>query len=142
MSAEGEVREASEAFYAALNRMGNGVKGAMAEAWSHGNQVTVMHPIGGRTTGWDSVRESFDRVAGMASDAKVELKDQYIQVLGDVAYELGVERGAFKMAGHEVSLDHRVTNIYKRETGGWKVVHHHTDISSGMLDVLSRLQPQ
>lgn len=141
MSAENEVRKASEAFYAALNRMGNGVKGAMAEVWSHGPQVTAMHPIGGRTTGWDAVRESFDKVAGIASDAEIGLKDQCIQAFGDVAYELGVEFGKFKMAGKDVNLEHRVTNIYKREGGGWKVIHHHTDTSQGMLDILSRLPP-
>jgi ketosteroid isomerase-like protein len=61
-------------------------------------------------------------------------------VHGDMAYELGVERGEFKMAGHPVSLEHRVTNIYRREAGTWKLVHHHTDTSPGMLDVLKRLQ--
>ena len=141
MSAESDVRKASENFYAALNRMGNGEKGAMSGTWSHGLTVTAMHPIGGRTTGWEAVRDSFDQVAGMASDAKIGLKDQFIQVHGDMAYELGVEHGGFKMAGHHVSLEHRVTNIYKREAGGWKLIHHHTDTSPGMLDVLSRLQP-
>ncbi|MBS0508111.1 MAG: hypothetical protein JSR53_12080 [Proteobacteria bacterium] len=34
-----------------------------------------------------------------------------------------------------------MTNIYKREAGGWRLVHHHTDLSAGMLDVLRRLQP-
>jgi ketosteroid isomerase-like protein len=142
MSAESEVRNASEMFYAALNRMGNGVLGAMAQVWSHGSQVTAMHPIGGRTTGWDAVRDSFDQVAGMAKDAKIGLKDQHIQVVGEMAYELGVEFGTFMMAGHEVKLEHRVTNIYKREGGAWKVVHHHTDTSAAMLEVLSRLQSQ
>jgi ketosteroid isomerase-like protein len=33
-----------------------------------------------------------------------------------------------------------VTNIYRREAGGWRVVHHHTDVSSEMLDVLARLK--
>lgn len=142
MSTEGEVRKASEMFYAALNRMGNGEKGAMTDVWSHGAAVTAMHPIGGRTTGWDSVRDSFDQVAGMASDAKIGLREQFIQVLGDMAYELGVEHGEFKMAGQHVSLEHRVTNIYKREASGWKLVHHHTDPSPAMLDVLKRLPPQ
>jgi ketosteroid isomerase-like protein len=142
MSAEDEVRNASQMFYAALNRMGNGVLGAMAQVWSHASHVTAMHPIGGRTMGWDAVRDSFDQVAGMAKDAKIGLKDQYIQVAGDMAYELGVEFGTFKMAGHEVNLEHRVTNIYRREGGGWKVVHHHTDTSAAMLEILRRLQSQ
>lgn len=142
MSTEDEVRKASETFYAALNRMGNGEKGAMTDVWSHGAAVTAMHPIGGRTMGWDSLRDSFDQVAGMASDATIGLRDQFIQVLGDMAYELGVEHGEFKMAGQPVSLEQRVTNIYKREAEGWKLVHHHTDPSPAMLDVLKRLPPE
>ena len=99
MSAESDVRKASEKFYAALNRMGNGEKGAMSAVWAHGPAVTAMHPIGGRTMGWDAVRDSFDQVASMAADGKIGLKDQFIQVHGDVACELGVEQGEFKMAG-------------------------------------------
>lgn len=139
MSAEDEVRRASDEFYAALNRMGNGEKGTMTNIWSRGPQVTAMHPIGGRTTGWDAVTASFDRVAEMAANARISLKEQVIQVVGDVAYELGVEYGEVQLAGHPVSLEHRVTNIYKREAGSWKLVHHHTDTSPGMLDVVSRL---
>lgn len=107
--------------------------------WSHSSAATAMHPIGGLTMGWDGVRDSFDQVAGMAASAKIGLKDPFIQVHGDMAYELGVEHGEITMAGHHVSLEHRVTNIYKREAGGWKIIHHHTDISPAMLEVLSSL---
>jgi ketosteroid isomerase-like protein len=141
MSAEDEIREASRQFYAGLNRMANGESGALVDIWSHSAAVTTMHPIGGREVGWDAVRESFDKVAQLASDAKVGLKDQLIQVAGDVAYEVGIEHGQLKLAGQQVTLEHRVTNIYQREAGAWKLVHHHTDISPAMLDVLSRLPP-
>lgn len=141
MSLETEVRQASQNFYAALNRMGNGEKGAMENTWSHSPSVTAMHPIGGRTTGWDAVRDSFDQVADMSSDCNIALKDQVVQVIGDIAYELGVEHGDMKMAGHHANLEHRVTNIYKREGGIWKLIHHHTDVSRDMLDVLGRLKP-
>lgn len=57
-----------------------------------------------------------------------------------MAYELGVERGEFRMAGQQVSIEHRVTDIHRRDAAGWMLVHHHTDTSPGMLDVLSRLQ--
>jgi len=61
---------------------------------------------------------------------------------GDVAYELGVERGTLTIAGQTVSnFDNRVTNIYRREVTGWKIVHHHTDLSPAMIDIVSRLQP-
>lgn len=140
MSTADEVRRASEQFYAGLNRMANGERGALADSWSHSATVTTMHPIGGREVGWDAVRDSFDQVAAIASDGSIRLTDQRIQVAGDMAYEVGVEQGAFTMAGHDVSLEHRVTNVYRREDGGWKLVHHHTDTSPAMLEVLGRLQ--
>jgi ketosteroid isomerase-like protein len=140
MSTEDEVRKASEQFYAALNRMANGDARPLADIWSQGADVTTMHPIGGREVGWDKVRASFAQVAEIASDGRIRLDDQLIRVIGDVAYELGSERGQAKFAGQQVSLDHRVTNIYRREAGSWKLVHHHTDVSPAMLDVLNRLQ--
>ncbi len=141
MSTEDEIRKASGQFYAGLNRMANGEAGALSDIWSHGAGVTTMHPIGGRQVGWDEVKGSFDGVAKVSSDGKIGLKDQLIQVAGDMAYELGIEHGQFKMAGNQVSLEHRVTNIYRREAGSWKLVHHHADTSPAMLDVLSRLPP-
>ena len=140
MSTEDEVRKASEQFYAALNRMVNGDARPLADIWSQGADVTTMHPIGGREVGWDKVRASFAQVAEIASEGRIRLDDQLIRVTGDLAYELGFERGQAKFAGQQVSLDHRVTNIYRREAGSWKMVHHHTDVSPAMLDVLNRLQ--
>jgi hypothetical protein len=34
----------------------------------------------------------------------------------------------------------RVTNIYQREAGAWKMTHHHTDLAPAMVEVLDRLQ--
>ena len=140
MSTEDEVRKASEQFYAAVNRMVNEDAGPLAHIWSHSAAVTTMHPIGGREVGWDKVRQSWEQVAQLASEGQVKLGDQIIQLAGDVAYELGVEHGQAKFAGQQVTIEHRVTNIYRREAGGWKIVHHHSDVSPAMLDVLSRVQ--
>jgi ketosteroid isomerase-like protein len=140
MSTEDEVRKASAQFYAALNRMGNGDASPMADIWSHSATVTTMHPIGGREVGWDQVKGPWGQVAQLASDAQIKLNEQLIQVSGDMAYEVGLEQGQFKLAGEQVSIDQRVTNIYRREAGTWKIVHHHSDLSPAMLAILSRLQ--
>ena len=52
MAVEDEIRQASEQFYAALNREINGDPGQMVELWSHGSDVATMHPLGGRELGW------------------------------------------------------------------------------------------
>jgi ketosteroid isomerase-like protein len=140
MSTAHEVREASKKFYAGLNRMANGESDTLAVAWVQNDSVTTMHPIGGREVGWKAVEESFNQVAGVASDGKIELKDQLIQVLGDAAYEVGIEAVQFKMAGQEIKGETRVTNIYKKDGGTWKMVHHHADVSPAMLEILKKLQ--
>lgn len=139
MSAEREVREASDRFYRALSRMADGDASGMSDVWSHSEEVTAMHPIGFRETGWDAVRSSFEKVAAMADHGQVDLSERQVRILGDVAYETGVERGTLTLAGQDVELEHRVTNIYRREGGLWKLIHHHLDASAAMQDVVSRL---
>lgn len=142
MSSETDVRKASEKLYAALNSMTKGDARAMSDVWSHDKTVTTMHPIGGREIGWEQVRGSFEQVAGLASGGRVELRDQLITLVGpDVAYEIGIEHGEAKLAGETVQIHQRVTNIYHREAGQWKLVHHATDESPVMVDLLKRLQP-
>lgn len=140
MSSEDEVRRASRQFYEGLNRMANGDAGPLADIWMHSADVTAMHPIGGRQVGWDAVKKSFEQVSQLASEGKIDLKNQLIHVIGDVAYEAGVEYGKVTLAGHKVRVDHRVTNIYQRDAGAWKIAHHHTDTSPEMLDVLRQLE--
>lgn len=140
MSSEDEVRRTSAQFYSALNRMATGDSSEMSRVWSHSETVTAMHPIGGEQVGWAAVKDSFDQVAGLASEGHVELADQVIHTGEDLAYELGTERGQIKVAGEPVTIEQRVTNIYRREAGQWRLVHHHTDLSPAMLGILGRLQ--
>jgi ketosteroid isomerase-like protein len=41
-----------------------------------------------------------------------------------------------RRASERVGIDWRVTNIYRREGDGWKIVHHHTDFSSEVAEAL------
>ena len=140
MTALDEIRQASEQFYAALTEMANGEASSMSPVWAHGNDVTALHPIGGRQEGWDETRSSFEQVGSLASGGQVQLRDQMIQVGTDLAYEVGIEEGEITLAGEQVSINQRVTNVYRREDGTWKMVHHHTDLSPEMIDLLRRLQ--
>jgi ketosteroid isomerase-like protein len=139
MAVEDEIRQASEQFYAALNRMINGDPGPMMEVWSHGPDVTAMHPLGGRETGWEEVRASWEQVAQAFSDGQVSLDGLVVVPLSDdVAYTLGTEHGQAKLGDETIAIDWRVTNIYRREEGEWKMVHHHTDVSPALVEALER----
>ena len=140
MSAEDKVRQVSEQFYAAMNRMCSGDAGPVKEVWSQSSDVTTMHPIGGRKVGWEQVQTSFEQFAQLCSGGQVNITAPLIRVVGDLAYELGTESGEATVAGQSVSLDHRVTNMYRREAGAWKMIHHHTDIAPPLQEILRSLQ--
>ena len=137
MALEEEIQQASEQFYAALNRAINGDSGSMMEVWSHGSDVATMHPLGGRETGWREVRASWEQVAQGFSDGQVSIEDLVVVPLADdVAYTLGTEQGQATLGEETVGIDWRVTNIYRREEGEWKMVLHHTDVSPVLVEVL------
>lgn len=136
MTAEDDVRAASEEFYAALNRMLAGDASSLADIWSHSPTVTALHPIGDWHVGWDEVKRSFDEVAEASTGGQVDITDRLIRVAGDMAYEVGVEHADFEIAGEPLTVNSRVTNIYRREGGAWKIVHHHGDKAQGILEAL------
>lgn len=140
MSTENEVRQVSDQFYAALNRMLNGNAGPMMEVWSHSADVSTMHPVGGREVRWEQVRASWEQFAQLCSAGQAKLRDPLIRVSGDLAYESGTESGEGTVAGQSISFEHRVTNIYRREAGAWKMVHHHTDFAPALQEILRSLQ--
>jgi len=138
-SPEQEVRAASARFYAGLNRMANGDASPLADIWSHDADATTLHPIGGREVGWGKVQESFNQVAQVASGGQIRLDDQVVHVMGEVACEAGMERGTISLVGKAAAIDHRVTNIYRKEAGHWKIIHHHADLSPAMLAIFKEL---
>lgn len=140
MKRQGKVGKASRQFYAALNRMLSGDASPLAAIWSHSASVITMHPVGGREQGWTKVNGRWRQVAKVMSGGRVRLSNRLLRVVGDVAYEVGTERGWLKVGTQRVTIKHRVTNIYRREAGAWKIVHHHTDVAPGLIQALGRLR--
>ncbi|SHH20996.1 nuclear transport factor 2 family protein [Marivita hallyeonensis] len=135
------VSMVSSAFYAALNDMlaGTPVSNEIAPLWLDADGVTAQHPIGGRDIGLNTLAGAFDGVASLAEGGEIALQDQAIAIFGDTAVETGVETGQATLAGKEIALEYRVTNVYTRTEDGWRMVHHHTDLSAPIIDLLASL---
>ncbi|MBW8782994.1 MAG: nuclear transport factor 2 family protein [Verrucomicrobia bacterium] len=130
-AAEKGLRAASDQFYAALNAMFTGDLAPMNAIWSHGDDVTDMGPFGGRLTGWKEVGAEFAKEAGMKLGGRVACSDVIVRVGGDMGYTVCVEQGENMSAdGKPVAVRFRATNVFRLINGEWKMVHHHTDISS------------
>src|SRR6266516_3507255 len=141
MSAEDEVRQASEQYYASLTGLLTGDAGPLMQVWSHSPDVTAMNPYSSREVGWEQLRPVFERIAQMClgSQATMRLKDPLIRVGRDLAYEIDIESRKKMIMEKPTTINHRVTNIYRRETKGWKMVHRHTDLNPAEQDVSRQL---
>ena len=140
--ADDGVKAVSDAFYGLLNEMlvGTPVADRIAPLWLDAEGVTAMHPIGGRDIGQETALGAFDGFASLAEGGEARIDDQKIAVFGDTAIETGVERGRVVMAGEEIVLEYRVTNVYVRSEEGWRMVHHHTDLSAPIIELLTRVE--
>lgn len=65
----------------------------------------------------------------MSEGGEVTRTDQLVRVTGDLAYELYTESASMTLAGDPLSLEGRATNVYRKENGEWKVVHHHAEFA-------------
>jgi ketosteroid isomerase-like protein len=52
-------------------------------------------------------------------------------VVGDMAYTAGLEHASASVDGQPRSYTLRVTQVYRREAGEWKVAHRHGDTLTG-----------
>jgi len=114
---------------AAEEAMVHGDAGPRMELWSRRAPVTLFGAIGMSESGWDQLSQTFPWVASRFSDVSDFRFDvELVEVSGDMAYALGFERWSGSIAGRPIEpVTVRVTHIYRREDGEWKIVHRHGD---------------
>jgi len=107
----------------------NGDPGPRLAMWSTQDPVTVFEAEKS-VIGSEAAREVFSWLATRFSnctDYRFELVAAGAS--GDLAYTLGYECFSFSMDGGPVEpITLRVTHVYRREDGEWKIVHRHADV--------------
>ncbi len=96
--------------------------------WSRTDPVTVF---GAKmsASGWADVEPLFRNVASWFSDsAEYEFEVIAAGASGDLAYTIGYEHNQVKVDGQPRTYTLRVTHVYRREDGEWRVVHRHADV--------------
>ena len=109
--------------------MHSGDPSSWIHAWSHEEPVSVFGAgVRGRS-GWDDVLRTIEWVAGRFGNCQdYEYELIAADVHGDLAYTCGFERyTAIRANGDPVTNELRVTQIYRRENGAWKIAHRHGD---------------
>jgi ketosteroid isomerase-like protein len=79
-------------------------------------------------TGWHGVSRVFEQIASQFSDCtSYEFELVAAGTSGDLAYTVGYEHTSTSIDGRPTTYTLRVTHVYRREDGEWKIVHRHGD---------------
>lgn len=105
---------ANRAFYQAFNARDID---AMAELWARHSEVSCIHPHRAMLAGRDDVLGAWRAMLGHPEQPKIVFAAEPPRIIGDVGI----------VAGREVvaAVPIAATNIYVREEGSWRMIHHH-----------------
>lgn len=113
---------------AADTALHNGDAGPRIALWSRNDPVTLFGALQTKT-GWAEVAPVFGWVASRFSDCEsFEYEVMAAGASADLAYIVGVEHTTASVGdGAPEAYALRVTTVFRREDGEWKVVHRHAD---------------
>jgi ketosteroid isomerase-like protein len=118
-------------YQAATLAFGKGDAEPFIELWSQKNDVSLFGAFGPCRQGWGELSRTFRWVASRFKGDDLRYESTVMSVSGDTAYTVGYERSD-RMSidgGQPGPLVVRVTQIYRREAGAWKLVHRHGDFA-------------
>jgi ketosteroid isomerase-like protein len=125
-----DLGQVIEANHRALDAFANGDPKPLQRLFSRRDDVTVANPFGPPARGWTQVAATMERAAVNYREGGAtgfERVSEYASA--DLAYIVEVERFRAKVGGGDeiVPFALRVTTIFRREDGAWKIVHRHAD---------------
>jgi ketosteroid isomerase-like protein len=117
---QSRLREAETALH-------NGDAEPRLALWSEREPVSVLGAWRS-ATGQEEVRSLFRGLAGTFSDCTSHVYELVsAEVIGDMAFTSGYERTEATINGERRRYVLRVTQVYRREDGEWRVAHRHGD---------------
>jgi ketosteroid isomerase-like protein len=113
---------------AAEHALCRGDAGPRSGTWSQRDPVTLFGAAVPVRRGWDEVSSTFRWLANRFSDlCDYEFELVAAGVSGDLAYTVGFEHKTVVADGEPATYTLRVTHVYRREDGEWRIVHRHGD---------------
>lgn len=98
---------------------------------SQRDDVTILGAFGGYEKGWNEVGPRYDWASSQYKDSGAKMKVEYLNtgVSGDLGFTVAIERQEeVRLAGQNPTQRAlRVTQIFRKEGGAWKLMHRHAD---------------
>jgi ketosteroid isomerase-like protein len=115
------------ALYEAELALHNGDAAPRRALWSRNEPVSVLGAWRD-AHGQHEIDDLFTALGDSFSDCRSYAFDlQAYDVLGDMAYTAGLEHTSASVDGQPRTYTLRATQVYRRESGEWRVAHRHGD---------------
>jgi NAD(P)H-dependent FMN reductase/ketosteroid isomerase-like protein len=91
--------------------------------------ATFFHPMGDQVAGAQAVQQRYDadaRSFAKGGSSRLEVLQQGAS--GDLAFWTGLQHADAILGGKKIPMTLRVTEVFRFEQGGWKLVHRHGDM--------------
>ena len=115
---------------AAQRELQNGRPEAFKALWARADDVTLSGGLGGAIEkGWDAVSRRLDWVGTQFSNGTNRIQRIALNVSGDLGYVVQTEHLRYRVPGqaNDSTRDYRVTMIFRREAGAWRMIHRQAD---------------
>jgi len=113
-----------------IDSISSGNSTLVKENASHSDDITIMGAFGGYEKGWAQVGARYDWAAAqMKGTQPKKSKIEYIDIVisGDLAYTVALASTVQGYTNSEKDPKLRVTEIFRKENGSWKLLHRHAD---------------
>jgi ketosteroid isomerase-like protein len=119
-----------EEYHRAGLEITNGNPEVYKALYARRDDATLANPFGPPARGWSEVSAMLDRAAENYRDGEVVGFENVATVITpDLAYTVEIESYRARVGGAEeiAPVSVRVTTVFRREDGAWKVAHRHAD---------------
>jgi ketosteroid isomerase-like protein len=102
---------------------------ALKALFSHREDISVLGGFGGHEVGWAAIGPRLDWVAEEFAGGHFEYEHVVSAVGTDMGLVVQLERGEVRYRGADAParLELRVTMLFRREDGTWRLVSRHAD---------------
>jgi ketosteroid isomerase-like protein len=114
----------------ALDAFVKGDPEPLKNLYSRRDDVIIANPFGPPAKGWQKAAETMDRAATNFRDGEATGFQRISEyATADLGYVIEIERFRSKIGGGDklVPFALRVTTIFRREEGAWRIILRHAD---------------
>jgi ketosteroid isomerase-like protein len=139
---ESSVRAAIARLHAAMAMVANGDVSAIKDLYSHTSEATSFYGWGGYELGWEAVSLRWDWAGAQFKGGSVRHENISTIITPEMFYITDIETfEAQRVASVDgtTGWSNRVTHVFRREAGEWRLVHRHANRLESQREPSTRL---